>query len=48
MSGIRSRAFKTPSDLDAIWNWFHLCAMREDHAGAAEAARKLTEATRTA
>ncbi len=44
MAGIRSSALKTPSDLDAIWNWFYLCAMREDHLGAVEAARKLTEA----
>ncbi len=44
MGGIRSRALKTPSDLDAIWNWFYLCGVREDHAGTLEAARKLTEA----
>ena len=38
---------KTPGDLRAIWNWFYLCIIREDHAGAFEAAAKLSEAAHT-
>ncbi len=43
IAGFRAAALKTPTDLHAIWNWFYMCAVRDDHAGAFEAARKLTE-----
>ena len=33
IAGFRAAALKTPGDLRAIWNWFYLCIMREDHAG---------------
>ena len=39
------RRSKTPTDLHAVWNWFYLCVMREDNAGAFEAGQtKLSEA----
>ena len=44
IASIRAAAFKTPSNLRAIWNWFYLCAVRDDHAGVLESARKLSEA----
>ncbi len=44
VAGFVAAARKTPGDLRAIWNWFYLCIIREDHAGAFEAAGKLSEA----
>ena len=44
LAGVRAVALKTPNDLRSIWNWFYLCAVREDHAGTFEAARKLSQA----
>ena len=35
----RGRA-KTPGDVHAIWNWFYLCVIRDDNAGAFEAGRE--------
>ena len=39
---IRKAAEKKPADLQALWDWFYLCAMRFDNAGAYEAARDLS------
>ncbi len=43
IAGIRAAAFKTPNNLRAVWNLFYLCAVRDDHAGVLESARKLSE-----
>ncbi len=43
----RKAAEKTPADLRAIWDWFYLCEMRYDNAGAFAAARALSRAAPT-
>ena len=42
---VRAAAIRKPVDLRACWNWFYLCVMRDDHAGAFEASRRLAEAS---
>ncbi len=43
----RKAAEKKPADVQALWEWFYLCEMRFDNAGAYKAARDLTRATPT-
>ena len=45
VAGFRAGADKLPADAHAIWNWFYLCAMQLDHAGAFEAGRKLRQSS---
>ena len=47
VTGVRKAAEKTPIDLRRLWNWFYVCEMREDNAGAFEAARALYRAAPT-
>ncbi len=47
IDGVRTAALKTPHDLHALWNWFYLCLVRFDNAGAFSAARELSIAAPT-
>ena len=44
IASFQAAAFKTPADLHALWNWFYLCASRDDNAGAFDAGRRLSAA----
>ena len=47
IAAFRKAAEKKPPDVPALWDWFYLCEMRFDNAGAFAAARDLTRATPT-
>lgn len=47
IAAFRKTATRTPADAHALWDWFYLCEMRFDNAGAFAAARELVRAAPT-
>ena len=47
IAAFRKAAGKSPADLRSLWDWFYLCAVRLDNAGAFEAAKALNRAAPT-
>ncbi|MHB1556493.1 MAG: DUF1583 domain-containing protein [Isosphaeraceae bacterium] len=47
IAAFRKAAGHNPPDAQALWDWFYLCAMRFDNAGAFAAARDLVRTTPT-
>ncbi len=47
IESFRKAAEKKPADVHALWDWFYLCQMRFDNAGAYKATLDLTRATPT-
>ena len=44
---MRTAAEKTPADPRALWDWYYLCLLRSDNAGAFAAAKNLSRAAAT-
>ena len=44
LAGFRNAAEKSPADPRAIWDWFYLCLLRYDNAGALSAGKLLSRA----
>jgi tetratricopeptide (TPR) repeat protein len=44
LDGLRAAKDKVPRDLRALWDWYYICAMRQEYGQAYEAARDLSRA----